>query len=135
MAHLKGYDGSMKVGGTAMPCTAWTYTGTIGQAENTVIGSTDKSFTSTTREGSGSLTVNFDPSNAQQIAICNNLLSSATVTAVWLQLWYNSTGTQQLSFSAVINSIDMPVSANDADVATINFTKTGNLFSVPTTAS
>jgi len=133
MAIKTGVDGAALIDTTAFDVTNWTYTGTINNQETTPVGSTDQEFKQTTRGGSGSLTIVFDPANAQQKVIVDQLLSSVTLKEVLLQLQQDDTADDQLYFSAIIESVDMPVGANDVDVITVNYKKTGNLYHVPTT--
>ena len=132
-AILKGTDGKCKIDGTDMDVTAWSYDGAIDVVETTPVGSTDKKFEQTTRSGTGSLTISFDAGNAQQKVLVDQLLSSVTLKKILVQLRQDDTNDKQLYFSVVINSISMPEGANVVDVLTVNFTKTGDLYHVPTT--
>lgn len=133
MAIKTGVDGALLIDGTELPVTNWSYTGNINNQETTTIGSTDQSFEMTTRGGSGSLTFTFDPDNAQQKVIVDQFLSATTLKKVLLQLQVDDTADEQFYFSAVLESMDSPEGANDVDVVTVNYKKTGDLYHVPTT--
>lgn len=130
---LKGKDGSCKINGTAVSVTGWTYNGVINKSETTTVGSADQTHENTTRGGSGSITLSFDSSEATQKVIVDMLLTGQTPSKFLAQLLYDTTAVDQLYFSAVLDSVDLPVNANDVDILTVNFTKTGPLYHVPTT--
>lgn len=133
MGVLKGTNGSVKIDGTSFDVTSYSYEGSIDIVETTPVGSADKTFEQTTRGGSGSLAFVLDASSAQQKIIIDQLLTSSTLKKVLLQLYQDTSGTDQLYFSAVISSVSIPVGANDMDIVTCNYTKTGTLYHVPTT--
>jgi len=133
MAVLKGYEGQFTIDGTALAVTAWSYTGTINTEETTAVSAKDQTFEYTTRAASGDCTVPFDASNAQQKIAVDMMLTSGTPAKVLLQLYQDLTNDKQLYFSAVINSIGLPGVANGLSVLTINWTKDGATYHVPTT--
>ena len=133
MAILKGMDGECKVNGTALDVTAWSLSVSANEGEITGVGDDDQEFLQTTRGASGSLTVSFNASDAKQKEIIDMWIAAGVLIAVWLQLYVDSTNTKQWSFSAIITGFDAPVAANDIDVLTFNFKRTGAFFAVPTT--
>jgi hypothetical protein len=133
MAITKGIDGQMQLNGVAMDVTNWTYDGAITVQETTPIGSTDQTWETTTRGGSGSLTIMFNDGDASQKVLMDNLLSSNTVAKVLMQLYTDITNTKQLYFSAVITQVSLPAGANDVHTMTVNYNKTGDMYHVPTT--
>ena len=133
MAIKKGIDGQCKVNDTVLDVTAWTLSVSAGEGETTGVGDKDQEFEQTTRGATGSLTISFDETDAKQKEIIDMWLSGGTLAGVWLQLFVDSTNTKQWSFSAIITGFDAPVNANDIDVLTLNFKRTGAFFAVPST--
>jgi len=131
--YLDGTDGSCKLNTATFPVTNWEYTGNIVSEETTPVGSSDRTFESTIREGSGSVTFKLDADQASQKVLIDQLLSANTPEKVLLQLYQDLTGAAQLYFSAIITSIAFPKSAAAIDTVTISFIKTGVLSHVPTT--
>jgi len=85
--YINGTDGRCLLSEANFQVTSWEYTGNIVSEETTTIGSSDRTFESTAREGSGSLTFKLDVDDASQVIVINQLLSSNTPEKVLLQLY------------------------------------------------
>jgi len=133
MAEVRGVDGACLLNSASFSVTNWTYEGSITLQEITTIGSTDKSYKPTTRDGSGTLVCTFNASDASQKVLVDMLLSSNTPGLVLLQLYQDQTSSDQLYFSAYVSNVSLPEGANDMTIMTASFQKTGNLYLVPTT--
>jgi hypothetical protein len=133
MPNLSGVNGACKLNGVTFSVTGWGYSGSITTEEITNVGDTDKQYKQVTRDGSGNMTATFNADDASQKVAVDFLKSGNTPGSILLQLYQDSVNSDQLYFSAVITSIDLPKAPNGVDVLTLNYQKTGPLYLVPTT--
>jgi len=134
MARRTGVNGSIEIENVAVGnVLSWTYTATANTGEVTTVGDEDQQYDYTTRTGTFSVNAQFEETDTEAASLIDNMKTGGTLAKVWVELITEDGDGDKFSFSAVINSLEVGVSANEIDTFVINGTKTGSLLAVPTT--
>ena len=134
MAELVGKDGKASIDDVEVDLTSWACTLTNDLGETTNVGDSYKTFKPTMRSGSGNVVFILDPTIAKQKTLIEQLKTGVADKLIDLKLESDDTNDKMLHFSAWVSSVDLPVTANGVDQATVNFTMDGPLYSTPTSA-
>lgn len=122
MATLRGNDGILKIGAnTVAELVAWSLEQELELIEDSAMGDAAKTYKGGLSDGSGSVTLHYDPSDATG----QELLVPGSTIALLLYPELDQSGDLELSFSAVITSVSRAGELNSVVSKEVGFQVSG----------
>ena len=137
MAVLRGEQGAVQfeaaggVNATIVGTRSWTLNITKETLDTTVHGDTFRSFVGSMVSGSGTVELVYDPDATGQAAFIEDVVTTADPADATFELFTTGTtsGTDSVSFTGLITSMDIASTTGDLVVATCNFVTSGTITS------
>ena len=134
MAAVMGKDGEVRVSNVAVALLdSWTINRSIGTAEVTAFGSTWESHDPTIRSWTASVAGTLDSSNAQQLAVRDQLEDGALANVSVLFMLSSSTAGETYSGNAIVESDSIAAGVKDRINWSANLRGDGALLWAPAT--
>jgi len=125
MSALMGKDGSIRIGATAIgSMDTWTLNPSVGSAEVTAYGNTDRQYAYSIKDWSGSAAGTLDLANAGQLSMQDQFDSAHALANVALRFYTSTEVTTYWYGNAILT--DMSVRSQVADKVSVSFTFVGN---------
>ena len=137
MAILRGEEGSVQfdaagtTNATIVGTRSWTLNITKDTLDVTDHGDTFRSFVGSLVSGSGTVELVYDPDATGQAAFIEDVINTGDTADATFELFTtgSTTGTDSVSFTGIITSMDIASTVGDLVVATCNFVTSGAITS------
>lgn len=128
MSALMGKDGLIKIGAATIGnMDTWTLNPSVGTAEITAYGNTDRQYAYTIKDWAGTAGGTLDMADAQQLSMADQFDSAHTLASLALR-FYTSTGvTTYWSGNAYLSDFSVRSQVADKVSVSFSFVGTGNL--------